>query len=345
MVAFTIPIITFAALETGVDSSGKETGPQDACKSGSVTVSNGEEVTGGGNDKSNYIVLKSNGELVVQCVPVQPGAQATVQFCGPKTGCITVPKDSNEGSRLMQMFDTAYKNGRPYLGGHVLDSRSFLEYRLTSEQMGVVNNSIIGKVGPNNVMQDYSSIVDMAGFVSATPPTGKVAYRRDSFESSLNAIINGYAATSKAPASSLDDSVQRNLGQPYRLDVLTPSENWLYYGPQFVPTWEPARAVTSADVAELNAPDSSAILHHIVTPVQNTFGITSQPVSYWSDETYGLIALSPVSVPGADTQQTGFSPNAPTAPAPAVSPEAQPNTFWGSIHGIYQFLTTNLWPW
>jgi hypothetical protein len=234
-----------------------------ACKTSSKSGSQGA-VTGGGNDVSNYITIKSTGKVEVVCVPVTPGQKATVTFCDLNGKCHTVDKDSQSGANLMEMFSAAYDNGEPAYQGQarVIDSQALLTQMLSPNQMSVVDNSIIGRTNtlePYNSIGsylDYSSIVNAAGQISATtPPENGNGYSRDSLQSSLNDIINGYAATAQPSKPSFDDSISRIPGQPYRLDILTPTQNMLFYGPQYVPTFEPARAFTEADLARLNSPN------------------------------------------------------------------------------------------
>lgn len=256
-VAIVAPALpTFAAISPtkGLEKDTKSA--EDACKTGMVEVEGGV-ITGGGSNMSNYVVLTTTGNVQVGCRPVEPGERATIKYCAPKAPCVTVLKDSKEGTRLLRIFDSAYQNGvwNPKWREWEIDSRNLLEQLATPDQMQIVDTAIIGKLGPGSELQDYSHIIDALSWTSATEDRTGKGYNRASLESSLQDIIDNYAATSKPPTPRVE--IEYKVGQPYRLDVLTPSESMLYYGSQYVPSFERAREFTQEDFVRLNMPSSA----------------------------------------------------------------------------------------
>src|SRR3989338_2363894 len=235
-VALYVPLVSFAALDTGGDSGGKEKAKdQDACKSGSVETSKGK-VTGGGIQYDNKITITKN-KVYIRCAPIPEvaGAVGGVYFCDLEGKCKFFFKDSQEGKNLLELYDAAQATAVPRYGGQIIeaDSRDVLAHMLNDSQMKAIDSMIGKQTFPKfGETADYSTFLGLAANYSA--PDNLLTTPKNSYHEAVEQAIEAMAQPASVPVApdpysdlpiNIDPSIQRDWTKPNIVNFLTPWQN------------------------------------------------------------------------------------------------------------------------
>ena len=233
--ALCTPLIAFAALDVGVDSSGKEKArDQDACKSGSTEASKGK-VTGGGIEYDNKITITKN-KVYILCDRAAEGEKGVVDYCDMEGTCLLLSKDSQEGKNILELYDAAQAVAVPYRKGlFEAEPRDILTHMLNDSQMKAIDSMIGKQTFPRfGEVADYSTVLGLAADYSA-PRDFDDQYRpKNSYHEAVEQAIEAMAQPASIPVApnpysdlpiNINPSIQRDWTKPNIVDFLTPRQN------------------------------------------------------------------------------------------------------------------------